>query len=69
MTDDATRMCELLVGLHDVKVLSVVEGEGRLVVTIEQPQELTACATCGSLATVKDRDRLVLGDLSAFGSR
>ncbi len=67
MSVDPTRMCELLVGLHDVNVLSVVENEGRLTVTIEQPQRLTACRSCGSLATVKDRDRLELGDLPAFG--
>ncbi len=67
MSVDPTRMCELLVGLHDVHVLSVVENEGRLTVVIEQPQRLTACRSCGSLATVKDRDRLELGDLPAFG--
>ncbi|MGE4086391.1 MAG: ISL3 family transposase [Vicinamibacterales bacterium] len=67
MSVDPTRMCELLVGLHDVNVLSVVENEGRLTVVIEQPQRLTACRACGSVATVKDRDRLELGDLPAFG--
>jgi transposase len=67
MSVDPRRMCELLVGLHDVNVLSVVENEGRLTVTVEQPQRLTACRSCGSLATVKDRDRLELGDLPAFG--
>lgn len=67
MSVDPTRMCELLVGLHDVNVLSVIEREGRLTVVIEQPQRLTACRSCGSVATVKDRDRLELGDLPAFG--
>ncbi|MGE4164022.1 MAG: transposase family protein [Vicinamibacterales bacterium] len=69
-------MCELLVGLHDVNVLSVNgqwvlpvggQSEGRLAVTVEQPQRLTACRSCGSVATVKDRDRLELGDLPTFG--
>ena len=40
MSVDPTRMCELLVGLHDVNVLSVVEDEGRLTVVIERPQRL-----------------------------
>lgn len=59
MTVEATCMCELLVGLHDVTVLSVVENEGCLTVTVEQPQRLTACPACGSLATVNRRSSRV----------
>ena len=35
MSSDATRMCELLVGLPEVNVLDVVERDDGLVVTIE----------------------------------
>lgn len=64
---DPTRMCELLVGLEDVNVLGVDRRGDVLIVVVELRQQLTACRECGTVAVVKDRDRVELGDLPAFG--
>lgn len=70
MEVDATRMCELLVGLPDVRVLGVDDvGGGPLVVHVEQVGDRPGCIGCGATAVVKDRGRVGLVDLPAFGRR
>jgi len=67
---DATRMCELLVGLPAVTILGVEDRSPTvpLRVEIETRLELpVACASCGTMASVKDRPRVALVDLPAFG--
>ena len=65
---DATRMCEVLVGLPDVTVLGVIDVAGQPVeVVIEQRGPRPACSSCGSPAWVKDRPKVVLVDLACFG--
>jgi transposase len=68
MTPDRTRWCELLVGLERVEVLDVVRVLDRLFVTIESTDRLLGCRACGTRASIKDRDRVELADLPAFGS-
>jgi transposase len=66
---DRTRWPELLLGLERVRVLEVArDGEGRLHVAVETTDELVACGGCGVRAAVKDRARVDLADLPAFGS-
>src|SRR5450432_2715106 len=65
---NATRACELLVGLPDVRVLAVEEpAGGRLRVTVESRTERPACGGCGALAWSKDRPCVELVDLACFG--
>jgi transposase len=65
---DATRMCEVLVGLPDVSVLGVVDVAGEPVeVVIEQRAGRPSCAGCSSPARVKDRREVRLADLACFG--
>jgi transposase len=63
-------MCELLVGLPAVRILGVVdEPDGALWVHVETIGARPLCSRCGAAATVKDRDRVELVDLPAFGRR
>jgi transposase len=65
---DATRACELLIGLPAVNVLSVVEPlVGRLEITVESRIENPACPECGGRAWVTDRPVVELVDLPCFG--
>jgi transposase len=66
---DATRMCQLLVGLPTVTVLGVLdEGpDSPIVVHVETVFERLDCPSCGTPARVKDRDPVTLVDLPAFG--
>ena len=65
---NATRACELLVGLPAVKVLAVAAPAGKpLKVTVESRVERPACSGCGMLARVKDRPVVDLVDLPSFG--
>ncbi len=67
---NATRACELLVGLGAVNVLGVVEAlslDRRLVVTVESIVESPGCPNCGERAWVKDRPVVELVDLTCFG--
>jgi hypothetical protein len=59
-------MCELLVGLGNVRVLAVIDDAG-LVVTVETTDDQGWCRSCGLRALVKDRPRVLLGDLPCFG--
>ena len=65
---NATRACELLVGLPAVNVLGVAEPlVGRLEITIESKVAVPACPGCGQRAWVKDRPVVELVDLTCFG--
>jgi transposase len=66
---DRTRWPELLVGFEAVRVLEVARsGDGRLHVAVETTDDHAGCPDCGVRAEVKDRDRVELVDLPAFGS-
>ena len=68
METDATRMCELLVGLPDVNVLGVIDHhDGALVVKVETRGSTPLCADCGQPADLKDRDEVTHVDLPVFG--
>ena len=68
METNATRMCALLVGLPDIRVLGVEDQPGQpLRVHVETTVELEGCAGCGTRAWVKDRPTVELVDLPAFG--
>lgn len=69
METDATRMCALLVGLPDVNVLAVEDDDPTvpLRVHVETTVVVAGCSTCGTRARVKDRRRVALVDLAAFG--
>ena len=68
MEVDPTRMCEL-VGLPDVVVLGVSDGDGAgpLRVHIETRGEDRCCLGCGVAARVKERPEVELVDLPVFG--
>jgi len=55
-------MCEILVGLGDVNVLSVEGDDTSLVVSIETKATTTGCPDCGSVATSKGRRGVSLVD-------
>lgn len=68
MIVDPTRVCEVLVGLPDVRVLGVDDvPDAALVVHIEQAGDRPACLGCGAIARVKDRETVILVDLPCFG--
>ena len=68
MEVDPTRMCELLVGLPDVNLLGVVDAVGEpLRVHIETRRQRPICHGCSGAVVAKDRDRVELVDLPAFG--
>jgi transposase len=61
-------MCELLVGLPEVVVLGVEDGEGApLVVHVESRRDQARCPRCGTRGRLKDRSAVELVDLAAFG--
>lgn len=62
-------MCELLVGLPAVRVLGVVEDDGRLTVHVEARGGRPSCPGCEAPARVKDRPEVELVDLPVFGRR
>lgn len=68
METNPTRMCELLVGLPEVRVLGMFARSGEpITVHIETRGERPSCARCGASARVKDRPATTLVDLAAFG--
>ncbi len=68
METNATRVCELLVGLPDVNVLGVVDViDDELRVHVETRGKRPRCDGCGGDARVKDRPDVELVDLPAFG--
>ena len=64
---DGIAMVELLVGLPDMRVLGVIEGDDELVVTVETMVERAWCPTCGGRAEAQDRSTRAVRDLSCFG--
>ena len=65
---DATRACELLIGLPDVNVLEVVEPlVGRIEITVECRVVPPPCPGCGERVWIKDRPVVELVDLTCFG--
>ena len=70
MEYDPTRMCELLVGLGDVEVLSVGdEGGGPLRVHVRCRAARPPCGGCGGSLWSDGERAVVLVDLPAFGRR
>lgn len=67
METNPTRMCELLVGLPEVKVLGVDDGIGPLRVHVESLLDQAWCRECGCRAAVKDRPLVEFVDLPCFG--
>ena len=68
MEIDATRMCELLVGLPAVSVLGVGElPSGGLLTAIESRATRPACPTCAEPAHIKERPAVELVDVPVFG--
>ena len=68
MESEATRMCELLVGLPDVNVLGVVDHDhGPLEIHVESRGLERSCLGCGTAGWVKQRSQITLTDLPCFG--
>ena len=68
MEYDPTRMCELLVGLGDVEVLSVADNEGEpLRVHVRRRVPRPPCGGCGGVLWSDGARPVVLVDLPAFG--
>lgn len=68
METNATRACELLVGLPAVTVLGVDDHPGEpMRVHVETTGPPPACRECGVVAWVKDRPLVELVDLPCFG--
>ncbi len=62
MSSDPTRMCEILVGLGDVNVVSVEEDGTAVTVTIETRATVAGCPSCGVVASSKGRRPVSLVD-------
>lgn len=67
MESNATRMCELLIGLPDINVLGVVDhDDGPLEIHVESHADRT-CIGCGQRGWIKQRSEITLIDLPCFG--
>jgi transposase len=65
---DPMRMCELLVGLPDVRVLGIDDSEGQpLRILITTKGIRPGCPYCGVVASLKDYDTVEYIDLPVFG--
>ena len=65
---NATRACELLVGLPAVNIREVVEPlVGCIEIKVESRVDTRTCAGCGERGWVKDRPVVELADLTCFG--
>jgi transposase len=68
---DPTRAIEWMIGLPTVRFLGVEDGEageaGEARIHVETAASPVGCPRCGVVARVKDRSRVVLVDLPAFG--
>lgn len=68
METDATRICALIVGLPEIRVLGVDDEPGEpLRVHVETVAIVVGCAACGTRAWLKDQRPVALVDLPAFG--
>jgi transposase len=67
---DATRVCQVLVGLPEVRVLGVDDqSNDALIVHVEQAGPRPPCIGCGAPPWVKDRETVELVDLPVYGRR
>lgn len=65
---NATRACEVLVGLPAVNILEVREPlVGPIEIPVESRISPPTCSGCGGRAWVKDRPVVDLADLTCFG--
>lgn len=69
METDATRMCELLVGLPDVNVVGVGDWPEFLRIAITTRAERPSCPGCDGQVWLHDRVEVELVDLPCFGRR
>lgn len=68
MEQDATRMCELLVGLPDVNALGIIDHlNGPLEVHVESRTLVQVRVGCDMAGQIKDRRHVELVDLPCFG--
>lgn len=68
METEPTRMCELLVGLPEVRLLGVIDVICEpLVVIIEQRVPPPSCPGCAGAVVIKERPPVTLVDLACFG--
>ena len=68
MEVNATRICNILLGLPEVNVLGVDDHQGKpLSVYIECSSATRICSNCGNSAWMKDRSLVELTDLPTFG--
>lgn len=64
---DGTGLAEKMLGLPGLVVLDVVEGGGKLVMTVELTRTKGYGPSCKKRAEAQDRDRVPLRDLHCFG--
>ena len=65
---DGTEYDDVLLGLPGFRVTAVTEEGDELVVGIETIRQAAGCPSCGVIARTKDRLRVVVRDLPAFGT-
>src|ERR1700674_3341734 len=66
---DGTEFDDALLGLAGFRVTAVSEHGDELLVGIETIRRAAGCPACGVIARTKDRLRVVIRDLPAFGRR
>jgi transposase len=64
---DPARICEILVGLPEVNVLGVDDGDPLLEIHVECRRSRPGCPECGVFAHLKDQRIVTLVDLPCFG--
>ncbi len=69
VSGDPIRICELLVGLDQVTITSVVRNyfTGQLRIEIESSTPSPVCRRCGGRCRLKDHNTVELIDLQVFG--
>ncbi len=65
--DDGIAMVKRLLGLPDMNVLEVIEGDNELGIRIETTATVGWCSGCGVRAQSQDRTTRSVRDLSCFG--
>jgi transposase len=66
---DGTEFDDALLGLRGFRVTAVSDDGAELLVGIETIRQAAGCPGCGVIARTKDRLRVVVRDLPAFGRR
>jgi transposase len=66
---DGTGYDDALLGLPGFRITAVTEDGDELLVGIETIRQAAGCPSCGVIARTKDRLRVVVRDLPAFGKR